>query len=114
MKGKPLDERTALFNEITSHAARELPREACGVIVKGRAIPCRNNHKDPEHFFNVHEQDLLAVYEVWGDIDGMYHSHPNGRQSPSEADLLGACPGKRYLIAAPTANDWIVIDWEIR
>lgn len=111
MKGKPLDERTLLFQTITAHAAREAPREACGIIVDGRAIPCRNSHPDPESFFQVDDAELLALYEEWGDIDGVYHSHPGGRQSPSKGDRDGYVPGLRYLIAAPTADDWVVIEW---
>lgn len=77
------------------------PKEACGVIVNGvGVIEIPNVHKDPEHYFEMEAAQLVAVYEEYGGIDGVWHSHPNGDPLPSTADAEGAPPGLPYYIIA--------------
>lgn len=76
------------------------PNEACGVIVDDQVIEIPNVHKEPQHFFTMDPEILLDVYEEYGDIDGVWHSHPNGDPAPSTADREGAPPGKPYYIVA--------------
>jgi len=80
-----------LLTEIRSHAERDFPREACGLIVvrKGRKryIPCRNVAERNEHFI-IHAEDQVAAEDI-GEIVMVVHSHPNIPAVPSQADLVG-------------------------
>lgn len=76
---------------IKDHAGRDMPREACGVIIvykgKQRYIPCANLSDEQEHFL----MDPLdyAKAEDQGDIIVIVHSHPYTPPMPSEADRAG-------------------------
>lgn len=111
--GKMMQPGTTLYRDIEAHAASAWPLEACGVVVGWQAIRVPNVHPEPAHYFDMDPVALMAIYEEHGDIDGMYHSHPTGMPSPSDADLLNAPPGKRYIIAAPTKESWTVWEWSI-
>jgi proteasome lid subunit RPN8/RPN11 len=77
------------------------PNEACGVIVDEVVIvEIPNVHKEPATFFEMDPEVLLDVYEEYGTIDGVWHSHPNGDPFPSDADRAGAPPGVPYYIVA--------------
>lgn len=99
---------------MVKHAQMEGRLEAVGFVM---CIPdlgiipvrCRNIHKNPEHFFEVHHEDLAYVYnrEEW--IVGMYHSHPTGPPQPSEADYKYANPDLRYFIIC----DNVVREWDM-
>lgn len=75
---------------VHAHAARDYPREACGVVVvqrgRERYIPCRNVAESAEHF--VIEPEDYARAEDMGEVTAIAHSHPNGPAAPSQADLV--------------------------
>jgi proteasome lid subunit RPN8/RPN11 len=80
-------------------AASEAPLEACGVIVGLDAYQLKNVHPEPENFFLMDDNELLAIYEK-GVPCAVWHSHPNGDPSPSPADIDGCPPGMAMLIVA--------------
>jgi len=80
-------------------AAQAYPDEACGVIVNGQAVQITNVHSEPEAFFQMADDELLAVYEQ-GIPSAVWHSHPNDDPAPSTADLDGHPPGMKMLIVA--------------
>lgn len=100
---------------IADHAARECPREACGLIVRVsdvlRYIECRNM-AEQDNFFIMDPRDYLAASKL-GEITAVVHSHPNYSPTPSEADRV-ACeasglpwhiyshPGGEWAYLAPT------------
>lgn len=95
--------------DILSHAAREYPRECCGLIIirRGKQTykPCRNNSAG-EAFFCLDPSDY-AEAESQGEIIAVVHSHPDGTPDPSQADLM-ACEasGLIWLIVSCPANEW--------
>ena len=95
-------------SEAEAHAAREAPREACGVLVAGRYIACRNIAGNPEQDFVLNPVDYARA-ALTGKIEAIVHSHPQGGPA-SEADLA-ACrhtrvPWHIYLIPS---DEWLTI-----
>lgn len=91
----PKDSRQAKFHSEDSqlqdfrskaeaHAAKESPREACGVVVAGAYYPCRNIANDPEQDFAINPVDYARA-ALLGKIEAIVHSHPKGGPA-SEAD----------------------------
>ena len=78
-----------------AHAAREFPREACGLLVihKGREtyVPCRNIGVGTDQFV-IHPEDYVCADQL-GEIVGVFHSHPNLSPEPSQADRVASKRG---------------------
>lgn len=70
------------------HARRAFPREACGLLVDGRFLPCRNTARGTDHFA-MDARDYARCEEL-GRIEAVFHSHPNASANPSAADRV-AC-----------------------
>ena len=87
-----------------AHAAREFPREACGLLVihKGREtyVPCRNIGVGTDQFV-IHPEDYVRADQL-GEIVGVFHSHPNLSPEPSQADRV-ACEA--------TALPWFIVSF---
>lgn len=81
-----------MMEEILKHAAKEYPKESCGVIIvfKGREryIPCRNISDTPNKSFVIHSEDYADAEEL-GEIIKIVHSHPTLPPEPSQLDLVG-------------------------
>lgn len=93
-----------ILSEIRAHAARDYPRESCGLVVvfKGRQryVPCRNIAEKNEHFV-IHPEDLAAA-EDFGTPALVVHSHPNVAPLPSDADLVGC---------EQSGLPWLIVNW---
>lgn len=96
----------ALAAEITAHAEREYPHEACGVLLgvgesARRVVPISNIAANPLHEYHMDERELARVI---GGIDGLqviafYHTHPRGDALPSPVDVARAAyPTTPFLI----------------
>ena len=68
--------------EAEAHAATELPREACGVVVAGHYIPCSNIADHPEQDFVINPVDYARA-ALTGEIEAIVHSHPMGGTASS-------------------------------
>jgi proteasome lid subunit RPN8/RPN11 len=96
---------------IIAQAYRELPNEACGVILgpagSGRAEklkPMVNAAASPV-FYEFAPTDLLSLYRGLDDNDEeimvVYHSHPTSEAHPSSSDIAYAGePGAHYVLVS--------------
>lgn len=97
-------------NALTAMARRSPEREICGFILQDWAICPIDNIAEHDHNFKMSDQDIIDFFTVnYGAVLGMYHSHPSGREDPSEADIEYAPARLRYWIVTPSN----VIEWEI-
>lgn len=68
------------------HARREFPKEACGVFTRSIGyFPCTNIDPEPEK--NFHMKEYFQVAANKGDVIALFHSHPDGDNAPSVADM---------------------------
>lgn len=87
--------------QLVAWAEEAAPNEACGVLLpNGDAVRITNVSPDPESFFALEMDELVAVYEEHGNITGVWHSHPGGSPEPSETDRMFHPFGLTMLIVA--------------
>ena len=93
-----------LLADIRAHAARDYPRESCGLVVvrKGRPhyMMCRNVAERNEHFV-IHPADQAAAEDA-GELLLVVHSHPNISPLPSQADMVGC---------ESSGVPWLIVNW---
>lgn len=86
------------------HAAKEYPRECCGLIVETlageRYWPCRNIAASSEHF--VMSPEDYAAAQDFGAIKAIVHSHPDYSAEASQADRV-ACE--------QSGLPWYIVGW---
>jgi proteasome lid subunit RPN8/RPN11 len=71
---------------IANHAREVFPQEACGFVVNGKIIKCKNDHPLPLSNFAITAKDY-AKAERLGTIEAIYHSHPEGLNGFSSRDV---------------------------
>lgn len=82
-----------LYRSMQLAAIAAYPNEACGLLVnkqgkKYELVLCRNVADDPVNFFVMDVDDQIAA-EMQGDVVGVWHSHTDGTNKASEADVAG-------------------------
>ena len=97
-------------------AAREHPRECCGILLGEDAritgaLSARNVHATPESHFEIDPQALIDAHrrarEGGPQVAGYYHSHPNGLPRPSATDrAMAAGDGMVWAIVAAGRIEW--------
>lgn len=97
-------------------AAREFPRECCGLLLgQGDWLievrPCANIHADPLTHFELDPTALIAAHRAarggGPQLLGYYHSHPNGHPLPSATDCEHSSgDGAVWAIIAGGAVGW--------
>ena len=103
---------------LKAEADSEHPRECCGILVgeKSRITairPARNVHPDPLTHFEIDPQTLIDAFRSSrsgsSQVLGYYHSHPNGRASPSRTDRAQAAHDDKVwaIIAGDAISFWI-------
>ncbi|WP_312871639.1 M67 family metallopeptidase [Amycolatopsis acididurans] len=103
--------RRELVDEIVSHARRDHPDEACGVIAgpegsdrPERYIPMLNAARSPT-FYEFDSADLLKLYREMDANDEVpvviYHSHTATEAYPSRTDVSYASePDAHYVLVS--------------
>ena len=94
---------------ILEHARATLPNECVGLLFgKGekakRRVPLMNIADVTTRYFAAPTELLAALREAdrrGDDLLAIYHSHPNGRQTPSEVDMKEVRYDAVHLIAVP-------------
>lgn len=74
------------INAIKAHAREEYPREAVGAVVCGQYVPMLNLSPHPERHVKADAAEL-AKFSRSGGLQAIVHSHPDGPQYPSRADM---------------------------
>ena len=86
------------YNQILSHLQAEYPLEACGILA-GKAgevvqlYPITNQLKSPTTYEMEPQQQLaamLAIEDKGWEMTAVYHSHPQGPETPSATDITQA------------------------
>lgn len=114
-----------LINEIKKQGKKGYPFEICGFLI-GK-IDFKNNTREVLEVFQVENQnkerandrfeispkDFLNVEKYASDknleIVGIYHTHPDHPNRPSQTDLMFAQPDMSYIILSVRngkAEDW--------
>lgn len=88
-----------LESEFIQHALEDYPREACGLVVDGRYIRVPNISRDPVNQF-ILDPRVYGMYD--GHIQAVFHSHPDGDECPTEADMRSQMTAGVPWIIAPT------------
>lgn len=84
---------------LSAEALAASPREICGFLLVDWSIHYMRNVSAKDDRFEMDDAELLAFYrEYLGNIAGVFHSHPDGRTSPSDVDIAYAPPDIRYWI----------------
>lgn len=71
---------------IQAHARADYPKEACGLILDGVYAPRKNIAQDPTQDFEIADAVMLKAHAS-GKLQAIVHSHPNGPDHPSAADM---------------------------
>ena len=71
---------------IANHAREESPQEACGFVINGEIVKCKNDHPLPLSNFAITARDYMKAEEE-GSIEAIYHSHPEGPNNFSLRDV---------------------------
>jgi [CysO sulfur-carrier protein]-S-L-cysteine hydrolase len=105
----------AIHDAIVSHARRDHPDEACGVVAgsEGSDEPTRfvamvNAARSPT-FYEFDSADLLALYQDMARRDEepvvIYHSHTATEAYPSRTDISYASEPNAHYVLVSTRDD---------
>jgi proteasome lid subunit RPN8/RPN11 len=105
-----IEQFSALYATMKIHAMQCFPEEACGLIVNNEYLPCNNVHSLPLNYFAIDAKDY-AKASAKGDIQAIFHSHPNLLNSFSSHDIA-ACKQSElpWVLYCTGANQWVEID----
>ena len=63
-----------LLPAFQDHARSAMPDEACGLVVNGKYIRCKNAHEDATQYFAIEAKDYMRA-EKKGPVQLVFHSH---------------------------------------
>lgn len=92
-----------IWADAKKHALQEFPKEACGIVVADKYIPCVNIAPDPTTDFQIDDAEVMQ-YIIAKTLQAVIHSHPSSplkKSSPSKQDMIGQ---------VSTAVTWGIID----
>ena len=99
-----------VLERVVSHARAEQPAECCGLLAGPQEVitevfPTANALASPLEYF-IAPHDLIATFRALRQRElkhlGIYHSHPQGENSPSRRDIeMAFYPSCAYFIISP-------------
>lgn len=112
-----LDISSELIVNLLGDAQKAAPNECCGIMFGANMsvtgiLACRNVHPNPSSHFEIDPAALITAAKNeragFDPIIGYYHSHPNGRRTPSDEDWRDAAHDDRIwaIIAAGEVTFW--------
>ncbi|MFO1083115.1 MAG: C40 family peptidase [Reyranellaceae bacterium] len=72
--------------DMIAHAEAEAPNESCGLVLGDDYVPCTNTAETPRESFAI-DNDVMAAACRSGRLRAVVHSHPEGMDCPSKADM---------------------------
>lgn len=97
-------------DQIQREAAASYPEEAAWVITRAGCRQVANIADDPKKHFRISDGDMLEAY--LDDLLAIVHSHPNGPDCPSEADMRGQVASARpWGIICTDGEGCLPITW---
>ena len=112
----------AAADAILAHAWRDVPHEACGLLIGTvltvtRLAPTANADDSATRYTIPAAQHFAAIRQARSDgleVIGAYHSHPRSEAVPSPTDTATAFPGFVFVIAGlvpqPQLRAWHLVD----
>ncbi len=95
----------AVIEAACRHANDTPGQEACGLVVAGEFIRCRNVATNPAEAFEIDAEALSWAY-TGGELEGVIHSHPGGPWRPSAADMASQVEtGVPWAVVIPGEPD---------
>jgi proteasome lid subunit RPN8/RPN11 len=103
-----------LLPELLTRTRHASARESCGLLA-GRdgiithVLPAANAAADQATSYEIAPEELFRLMRemraVGLDLLGIYHSHPNGKNEPSQRDIERAYyPDAAYFVVSPLAE----------
>lgn len=96
--------------QMTAHAKREYPKEACGLVAGGKYYACENTHPTPLESFRI-DPERYAEIEDLAPIEAVFHSHPDHDATPSAADRA-ACNASKLPWLILSIKEGLAAGWE--
>jgi proteasome lid subunit RPN8/RPN11 len=99
-----------LLPAFQDHARSAMPNEACGLVVNGKYIRCKNAHEDATRYFAIEAKDYMRA-EKKGPVQLVFHSHTDFASDFSPHDIK-SCKRSNvpWLMYAVGANSWSYAD----
>ena len=117
-----------LVKEMTEHARREFPNEACGIVAAADGRPVKvfamTNLDASPYTYRLDSREQLSVFEEmdrngW-DLHAIYHSHTHTPAYPSPTDVrLAFYPEAYYVLVSledaevPDLRAYRIVDEDI-
>lgn len=106
---KTLEIPEAICDRIVSHAMRDMPNEACGMLAGDAGVveahyEMANADQSGEHFTLVPQEQFQVIKAIRASglcLLGIYHSHPESPARPSAEDVrLALTPDVVHVIVS--------------
>lgn len=95
------------------------PWEICGFILREWEVEPITNVSLSQHHFRMYDREVVELLSLrFPDVLGVYHSHPNGPEEPSEIDRelwMGALGWRYWLVTERSGvTEWDPGTWRRR
>lgn len=109
---------------IAQHVRREIPNEACGVLLGDQnevkqIVPLLNIAVSPRNSYRIDDRSLVQTFfnakRTGLAVMGFYHSHPKGDPIPSQTDIRQSTyPELPHLIVGMRSGEPHLAAWAIQ